>query len=307
MIFRKKSKILGLLGIVAVVFTPTMASAVSLSLSASVAGRTLSGIGLADNVISLSSFIVGWNELDDHPLYSADGVSPTISVRGTTDRSFTLSVRQTLPLDASVDDVPVKISGDVFIPVKINGLEFDAKAWSFDLTFTYEAVSFPGYVKHTLDTSGTVAHLMALHTDLDEVKEGGADLSVNARVTKEATIKSTVTQVTDLGKLDLDQHRNGPHYDRMTTNRLEFSCCQNTLFESGNVTKWEYKLNAFHDENGKSPPDGTTPPPPEEDPPEKIPEPLTILGSVAALGFGAYAERKRKPSNSSEKDNTKDS
>ena len=40
---------------------------------------------------------------------------------------------------------------------------------------------------------------------------------------------------------------------------------------------------------------------------EPVPEPLTILGSVAALGFGAYAERKRKPSNSSEKDNTKDS
>ncbi len=41
--------------------------------------------------------------------------------------------------------------------------------------------------------------------------------------------------------------------------------------------------------------------------PEPVPEPLTILGSVAALGFGAYAERKRKPSNSSEKDDTKDS
>ena len=40
---------------------------------------------------------------------------------------------------------------------------------------------------------------------------------------------------------------------------------------------------------------------------EPVPEPLTILGSVAALGFGAYAERKRKPSKSSEKDNTKDS
>jgi len=38
-----------------------------------------------------------------------------------------------------------------------------------------------------------------------------------------------------------------------------------------------------------------------------VPEPLTILGSVAALGFGAYAERKRKPSESSEKDDTKDS
>jgi hypothetical protein len=38
-----------------------------------------------------------------------------------------------------------------------------------------------------------------------------------------------------------------------------------------------------------------------------VPEPLTILGSVAALGFGAYAERKRKLSNSSEEDNTKDS
>lgn len=38
-----------------------------------------------------------------------------------------------------------------------------------------------------------------------------------------------------------------------------------------------------------------------------VPEPLTILGSVAALGFGAYAERKRKPSKFSEKDNTKDS
>ena len=41
--------------------------------------------------------------------------------------------------------------------------------------------------------------------------------------------------------------------------------------------------------------------------PEPVPEPLTILGSVAALGFGAYAERKRKSSNSSEEDNTKDS
>jgi hypothetical protein len=39
----------------------------------------------------------------------------------------------------------------------------------------------------------------------------------------------------------------------------------------------------------------------------QVPEPLTILGSLAAIGFGAYAERKRKPSNSSEKDNTKDS
>ena len=39
----------------------------------------------------------------------------------------------------------------------------------------------------------------------------------------------------------------------------------------------------------------------------EVPEPLTILGSVAALGFGAYAECKRKSSNSSEKDDTKDS
>jgi hypothetical protein len=39
----------------------------------------------------------------------------------------------------------------------------------------------------------------------------------------------------------------------------------------------------------------------------EVPEPLTILGSMAALGFGAYAERKRKLSNSSEEDNTKDS
>jgi hypothetical protein len=39
----------------------------------------------------------------------------------------------------------------------------------------------------------------------------------------------------------------------------------------------------------------------------EVPEPLTILGSVAALGIGAYAERKRKLSESSEKDNTKDS
>ena len=38
-----------------------------------------------------------------------------------------------------------------------------------------------------------------------------------------------------------------------------------------------------------------------------VPEPLTILGSVAAMGFGAYAERKRKPSKSSEKDGTKTS
>jgi len=42
-------------------------------------------------------------------------------------------------------------------------------------------------------------------------------------------------------------------------------------------------------------------------PPDEVPEPLTILGSMAALGFGAYAERKRKASNSSEEDNTKDS
>ena len=40
---------------------------------------------------------------------------------------------------------------------------------------------------------------------------------------------------------------------------------------------------------------------------QPVPEPLTILGSVAALGFGAYAERKRKLSNSSEKDSSKDS
>jgi hypothetical protein len=38
-----------------------------------------------------------------------------------------------------------------------------------------------------------------------------------------------------------------------------------------------------------------------------VPEPLTILGSVATIGFGAYAERKRKPSKSSKKDNTKTS
>lgn len=40
---------------------------------------------------------------------------------------------------------------------------------------------------------------------------------------------------------------------------------------------------------------------------EPVPEPLTILGSVAALGFGAYAERKRKTSKSLKKDNTKTS
>jgi len=44
-----------------------------------------------------------------------------------------------------------------------------------------------------------------------------------------------------------------------------------------------------------------------QEPPDEVPEPLTILGSMAALGFGAYAERKRKASNSSEEDNTEDS
>ena len=53
-------------------------------------------------------------------------------------------------------------------------------------------------------------------------------------------------------------------------------------------------------------PEPPKPPLPPTDP-TPIPEPLTILGSMAALGFGAYAERKRKSSNSSEEDNTKDS
>ena len=37
------------------------------------------------------------------------------------------------------------------------------------------------------------------------------------------------------------------------------------------------------------------------------PEPLTILGSATAVGFGAFFKRKRKLSESSEKENTKDS
>ncbi|MFM7439582.1 MAG: PEP-CTERM sorting domain-containing protein [Snowella sp.] len=38
-----------------------------------------------------------------------------------------------------------------------------------------------------------------------------------------------------------------------------------------------------------------------------VPEPLTILGATTAVGFGAFFKRKRKLSESSEKDNTKDS
>ena len=41
--------------------------------------------------------------------------------------------------------------------------------------------------------------------------------------------------------------------------------------------------------------------------PRAVPEPLTILGAATATGFGAFFERKRKLSESSEKDNTKDS
>jgi hypothetical protein len=72
---------------------------------------------------------------------------------------------------------------------------------------------------------------------------------------------------------------------------------------------FNYVLIGKHITSLKQPPDDPEDPPEEEeDPPEKpIPEPLTILGSVAALGFGAYAERKRKSSNSSEEDNTEDS
>ncbi len=319
MTFRKKSKILGLLGIVAVVFTPTTASAFTWSLTATVADKAAKAVGLTNDIVSLSD-LVGWDDLsDDHPLYSANGVSPTISVDGTTDRTFALFVDQPLKLDEFVDDVPVQISGVVSVPVEGNGSEFDAKVWSFTLTFTYDHDTidlFPPTVENTLDISGNIVHLAALHTELGEEKEGGAALDVDATVTKTATTTSTVAQVTDLGELDLQPHRNGPHPDRMTNNRLEFSCCTNTNTGFGNVTKWEYKLNAFHDENGKSPPDPTDPPDPEdpEDPPppdpedpKEVPEPLTILGSVAALGFGAYAERKRKLSNSSEEDNTKDS
>jgi hypothetical protein len=58
--------------------------------------------------------------------------------------------------------------------------------------------------------------------------------------------------------------------------------------------------------NPQPTPEPPKPPLPPTDP-TPIPEPLTILGSMAALGFGAYAERKRKSSNSSEEDNTKDS
>jgi hypothetical protein len=39
----------------------------------------------------------------------------------------------------------------------------------------------------------------------------------------------------------------------------------------------------------------------------KLPEPLTILGAATATGFGAFFKHKRKLSESSEEDNTKDS
>jgi hypothetical protein len=41
--------------------------------------------------------------------------------------------------------------------------------------------------------------------------------------------------------------------------------------------------------------------------PRAVPEPLTILGAATATGFGAFFKRKRKLSESSEKDNTKTS
>ena len=270
MIFRKKSKILGLLGIVAVVFTPTTVSAFSfVELTLAVGGVVVGTISTADSVISLAK-LAGWDDKNDNPLYSDGVIWPTVTITGDDDE-FTLDVKQTLPLDYSVDDEPVEIRGTASIPDP-KGIVKKLDAWKFNVTFTYEYRPFD---LDTLTSNGQVQHIMAPHPLEESPEAPPLDLS-------SITITQTIgrpTTLTQKGRFDSRKHTGGSHQDYVKENLLRAQCCDSS-FQS-----WDYRVAAGH----------------------AVPEPLTILGSATAVSFGAFFKRKRKLSESSEKDNTKDS
>jgi hypothetical protein len=272
----RKNKVLGLVGATIVAFTPSAASAASFTVAVKVAGVMATGIGLVSDTLTLSS-LTNWNNLsDDHPLYSSGDTSPKLTISAT-ETTFNLFLDQPLEIGETVDDEPVTISGIA----KIDDPKGEVDAWAYNLTFTYEKNI---HVVDTLGVSGTLQHIRAPHPELGEIQKAPA-LDVDADLAQTPPpFPSPPKPITVNGMLDMQKHNDGPHYDVMTENRLEATCCTSLL---GNFTKWEYRLVADH---GKS-----------------VPEPSSTLSLLAlgTLSAASTLKRKLKSPKPSEKETTK--
>ena len=239
----RKSTLLGLVGSTVIVFTPAAASAAGFSTIVTVAGAVATGVGIFDTALQLAS-LTGWENLpNDHPLYSTSTVSPTITITAT-ETTFDLFVDQPLDLGETVDDLPVQISGIA----KFDTVQGAVDSWSYNLTFTFNKDTLV-LRTNTLDVSGFIRHVRAPHPELQE-QPMAPPLDVDATVTKiPPLIPQTPANTTVNGPLDQERHVDGTHFDFLTRNRLQFTCC--TAIQ-GDVTKWEYRAKAEHGATAKA-------------------------------------------------------
>lgn len=270
----RKNRFLGLVGATVIAFTPTASSAASFTVAVRVGEIIATGVGLLADTIQLSQ-LNNWSSIgDDHPLYSSGNTSPTLTISAT-ETTFNLFLNQPLEIGEFEDDYPVTLSGIV----KIDKPQGQVDAWEYNLTFTYNKNIIDPDI---LDVSGILEHIRAPHPELGEIPKAPA-LKVNATVVQPQPIPRPPAPVTKNGPLDKQRHVDGPHYDSLTQNILEATCCETFV---GNFTKWNYRLVADHTE---------------------VPEPtstfsLLVLGS---LGAASTLKRKLKPSKSTEKETTK--
>ena len=273
----RNNRFLGLVGATVIAFTPSASSASSWTVALKVGAYIASGVGLLSDTIQLSQ-LNNWSSIgDDHPLYSSGGTSPTLTISAT-ETTFNLLLNQPLEIGEFEDDYPVTLSGIV----KIDTLEGPADAWSYNLTFTFNKYIFDPDI---LDVSGELQHIRAPHPKEGEKPKAPA-LKVNATVAQPRSIPSPPGPITTNGPLDKQIHVKGSHYDILTENTLEATCCEPLAY---NFTKWNYRLVAEH----KGVP--------------QVPEPTSTISLLAlgTLGAASTLKRQLKSSKSTGKETTK--
>jgi hypothetical protein len=175
------------------------------------------------------------------------------------------------------DDTPegfiLNIEGTINeqIPVGRNSITLDFLEKGFWIT-TIEIDYDPSGFSDRLSTTSISRHLIALHTEDDGIsKRAKKTISVTFPFSEldNSFLKENTESFTD-------RAAHGKHSDIY----FGHSFIQG---ENGNIKNWKYNLIGTH---------RTVP----------IPEPLTILGTATALGFGAFFKRKLKSSESSEKE-----
>ncbi|MGH2413292.1 MAG: PEP-CTERM sorting domain-containing protein [Microcystaceae cyanobacterium] len=204
------------------------------AVDASLGGGVVAGVGLFADTLSLAN-LAGWNNLgDDHPLYSANSVSPILKVTATP-TSFTFDLKQTLPIDFFEDDYPVQIKGILKGDVDQQGAR---DLWEYDITFTYESDVAGGADRLTAD--GFFTHLFAPHPKQGEITPS-APLDVKVTLLEELNPSDLPKTITKDGSLDKRTHPNGKDEDRLTKVFLQADQSEDDQFDN-----WSIRIEGNH-------------------------------------------------------------